>query len=208
MALNIFRHNPAKFTTHFKDLKKNCPEFKDDAKVIDKICADLAGAKPMLQVTIDLQASQACRDNNRAVADANEDEPEQGGNIAAYKKLKADANLASFVEVTQTNWTIGVHALVAAQLVRFYKLKAGTNDKDAKKAPAKEEDKKEEEADKKEEAPEAEAKEEVPDRVAEEALHPIMDPELKKMGLSFRGHKKVENITQIIYLVQVSNAMV
>ena len=48
MALNIFRHNPSKFTGHFKDLKKQCPEFKDDGKLIDKICVDLKEVKGML----------------------------------------------------------------------------------------------------------------------------------------------------------------
>lgn len=47
MALNLFRHNPGKFTSHFKDLKKQCPEFKDDAKLIDKICVDLREVKGM-----------------------------------------------------------------------------------------------------------------------------------------------------------------
>lgn len=106
--------------------------------------------------------------------------------------------------------------LVCYQIVKHYKAnqkpeesKTGKKDKDSKKAKKDEGDKKEsdkkdgdvdkkeDETDKKEE--EAEKKEpEVagakPDAAPEEELHPLMNPGLKKIGISHKGHKKCDNI--------------
>ena len=76
------------------------PEFKDDAKLIDQICLEMKELKPMLQATFDGQANTACRSNNKAICEAEEDEPQPGGNIEAYKKLNAYPDLDTFEEFT------------------------------------------------------------------------------------------------------------
>ena len=66
----------------------------------------------MLQVTIDSQANTACRTNNKTICEADEEEPQPGGNIEAYKKLNAYPDLDNFVEFTQIKWPHSAQLLV------------------------------------------------------------------------------------------------
>ena len=41
----------------------------------------------------------------------------------------------------------------------------------------------------------------------DENVHPLMDIKLSTIGISYDGHKKVDNIIQILYIRNVSNAL-
>lgn len=38
--------------------------------------------------------------------------------------------------------------------------------------------------------------------------HPMLDPKLIKVGLSFKPHKRLQNMFQVLYVKQHSNSMI
>ena len=45
------------------------------------------------------------------------------------------------------------------------------------------------------------------DEAKKDSLHPLMDGSLANVGISFKGHKKVDNLIQVIFLKDAPNAM-
>ena len=126
----------------------------------------------MKQVKFNDQANKACRENNKTVISANEDEPTKGGNLEAYKEiLKAENKQCDAVEYTFYKWEQSVTHLVAYQILSHFK-----------------------------EMKEKEQKE-------EDNVHPLMDMRTTQVGISFKGHKKVDNVIQLLYVKEAANAL-
>ena len=62
MAVNLFRHNPAKLITIIKDLKRLMPkEFKSDSLLINEVGKKLTAMEPLTPVQFSDSATAACK---------------------------------------------------------------------------------------------------------------------------------------------------
>ena len=179
MAMNLFRYVPSKWIGFVKDLKRLFPkEFgKDDAPLVDHVCKILSTFKPMGQIKFDDNANKAVRQNNTEVIALNEDEPTVGGNETAFRKMVEGDGKM----VDATEFTVYNWSQSAMHLVAYQLLKHYKAEKAAEKSEDKD------------------------SKV--ETLHPLMDGSLASVGISFKGHKKVENLIQVLFLKDAPNAL-
>mmetsp|Transcript_15817 Transcript_15817/g.24347 ORF Transcript_15817/g.24347 Transcript_15817/m.24347 type:complete len:128 (-) Transcript_15817:24-407(-) len=124
-------------------------------------------------------------------------------------------------EFTVHNWQHSAAHLLAYQVADFYKNNPQymvIDKKAAKKQMAaveKEAKKQETGEDKKEEEPETSDKQEVavslqapePQPEGEKVPAP-MDPNVKKLGISFKGHAHATNLIQFLYVMDTANSMI
>tara|TARA_B110000285_G_scaffold201382_1_gene235992 strand:+ start:104 stop:346 length:243 start_codon:yes stop_codon:yes gene_type:complete len=62
MAVNLFRHSPAKYITIIKDLKRLMPkEFKSDSSLINEVGKKLTALEPLTPVQFSDSATTACK---------------------------------------------------------------------------------------------------------------------------------------------------
>ena len=119
MAINLLRNLPAIWVDQIKDCRRVFPEFKKDSKLITEVSEFLKKQTPLNMIKIDKEANEACRKNNRAVVEKNEDEVAVGGNLDLLKEMKEQAPDA--VEMTFSNWDHGACLLVAHTLLTHFK---------------------------------------------------------------------------------------
>ena len=93
MAVNLFRHNPSKFITIVKDLKRLMPkEFKSDSSLINDVCKKLTEMKPLNPIQFGDQATAACKKNNDEIIMLDRYNPKESGKIDYYTKNLSNDN--------------------------------------------------------------------------------------------------------------------
>ena len=166
-------------------------EFGKDADLLNKVCDEIKGLAPLRQITFEAKALEAVRSNNKAVVAQDEENPKKGGNVEAYDKIKGAATTEGS-EFTIINWNQSAQHLVAYILVdHFREPKKADSAEDTKNEVAGEA-----QTGKKDEDP-TEQKEIVKPapKSLDPKLHPLMNPDCQRLGISFMGHKKCENVT-------------
>ena len=101
MGINLCRHDPKRFIPIVKRLyKENVLLAKGQGKKMNELVAKLTAQQPLSPVRFDQQANQACRDNNAAVIEKDEQNPTLGGNIAKFTELSGQDKSAVCSEFT------------------------------------------------------------------------------------------------------------
>ena len=130
----------------------------------------------MKPVKFDASANRACAEVNKKLVAAENDEPVSGGLVDCYNAIVGETKVAE--EFSIFGYKESPEMLVAYQLLDFQvKKEKGQKDQTADE-----------------------------EKLSKDLPHPILSKELSGLGVSYKSHKKAENLTQIIYVLDAKNA--
>lgn len=128
-------------------------------------------------------ACQACRENNKEILKDDTKDPSQGGNKDRYTKLIGGISKTSDVEeFTYTQWTGSATDLIILNLLDEYERIHSIENSKTKDAS-------------------------MNTSLGNDKKPALLDPNTVRVGLAFSGHKKVQNIFQLIYVKHMGNSM-
>ena len=131
----------------------------------------------LAMIAVDENALKACREINKAQADAETNEPEVGGTNKKYQQLLGSQQKTGDVqEFTYTKWNLGGQELVLLNLLQEYEKFMTPPVADANTGT-----------------------------IPEPKKPAILDAHTQKMGVAFSAHKKTENIVQFLFVKQAGN---
>mmetsp|Transcript_22389 Transcript_22389/g.27539 ORF Transcript_22389/g.27539 Transcript_22389/m.27539 type:complete len:234 (-) Transcript_22389:99-800(-) len=233
MAINLCRFDPKSFVPYVRQAYKDHVLLKaGSGKKMNDLIAKLQATPSLKQVTFDEQASEAVRENNKAVIAKAEAKPTKGGNIAKYNEIKGGDNTSSCAEFTfpQFEGTTGQQFIALQLALDFEDFEGAEKDAAAKPAaldataeladapipaqPATEAGSAPDKSTGSEVKTDAAAKDK-PAKAAAAAgkptkpsYSPILDDDVQFVGICNKVHPKTVNLLQVLYVKAVSNALV
>ena len=173
MAVNYFRKYPKKLVPFVRQCKTTWPEqFKEEKKINDSLCKMLAQHETLKPVKFDTNANKACAEVNKKLVAAENDEPVSGGLVDCYNAV-VGSNETPSNEFSVFGYKESPEMLIAYQLLD-YQVQKEKGQKD--KTPDDE-------------------------KLSKDLPHPILSKELSAIGVSYKSHKKAENLTQVLYVL-------
>jgi hypothetical protein len=212
MAINLCRHNPKSFVPHVRAVYKDHVLLRNGAgKKMNVLIAKLNAQAQLRVVKFDGQVTEAVRQNNQAVVNANEDRPTKGGNIAKYSELSGTDKVKSCYEFTMPQYEgDSGYEFVSLQLALDFENFDGASKAPVKTAasaapagnamdaggPAPD---KGEQAEPVAAEEKKQAAQDTTQTIAKGDYSPILDETVELVGISNKAHKKCRNVIQVLY---------
>lgn len=119
MAINMCRHQPASFVPYVRTASKHSLGQKVPKETVDNLISYLKKAERLPPVYFEDKANEACRRNNDAKIELDQETPDREGNIAAYTESLGEDKTASCEEYTMCQWeSASAQEFVALELIQ------------------------------------------------------------------------------------------
>lgn len=106
MAINLCRFDPKRFAPHIRKVyRDNILLSAGKGLKMTELIAKLQAQAQLTQIKFDAQANDACRQNNAAIIEKDEEAPALGGNIAKFSEISGGDKSSSCAEYTMVKFT-------------------------------------------------------------------------------------------------------